>query len=273
MSGPWPETVLDLAPLGRIAEIQLGKMLQPAPAGEQDGEVAYLRAGLLSSLDSLGDLPRMFASPADQERYAVRPGDLIVAEGGDCGQTGFVPCIPDATIIQNSLHRVRSWTADIRFVRYCLSAIYSSDWLDVLCNKSTFGHLTREKLASIRIPYPSLEEQRAVADYLDSETARIDALTAAKRAMSALIDERTSRAFEDVVTPYGLAFPSVLDVAASDWRLPPNWMLVNLSQVLVQLTNGYVGPTRDILVDEGSDTSSLCTSRTGESTLSVVLTL
>lgn len=191
MTGPWPQMAPELAPLGQLAQIQLGKMLQPAPTTELDEERPYLRAGLLTNLNSLSELPVMFASPDDGRRYAVRQGDLVVAEGGDCGQTGFVPNVPDGTIIQNSLHRVRSGpAADLRFLRYCLRAIYDSGWLEVLCNKSTFGHLTREKLASLRVPNRPLEEQRAIADYLDRETARIDALIAAKERLTDLFEQR-----------------------------------------------------------------------------------
>ncbi len=47
-----------------------------------------------------------------------------------------------------------------------------------------------EEFGDIRVPLPPLGTQRAIADFLDRETARIDALTAAKRRMIKLIDER-----------------------------------------------------------------------------------
>lgn len=190
MSGPWRGVSFPLAPLGHVGEIQLGKMLQPATSSEFDRETPYLRAGSLATLDTPGELPTMFASHRDRELFGVEVGDLIVAEGGDCGQASFVPSVPAGTIIQNSLHRIRCDNDDLRYVRYCLSAIYSSNWLDVLCNKSTFGHLTSEKLAALRIPHPTFDEQQAIADYLDRETARIDALIVAKERSIHLSAER-----------------------------------------------------------------------------------
>jgi type I restriction enzyme, S subunit len=106
-------------------------------------------------------------------------------------------------------------------------------------------------VGQIKAPVPPLDDQRAIADYLDRETARIDALTLAKRSMSALIEEKAERAFEDATSAYGLLFPSTLELPLGEWRLPKGWRAPNLSQVLLQLTNGYVGPTRDILVDDG----------------------
>jgi type I restriction enzyme S subunit len=185
--------------LSRVAEIQLGKMLQPAPSSPFDQETAYLRAGSLSGLGNTDELPRMWCSPSDKHKYSVRLGDLLVAEGGDVGRTEFAPELSEPTVIQNSLHRVRSNSNDIRFLRYSLENIYNSGWLDVVCNKSTFGHLTVDKLASLQIPRPTVAVQRATADYLDAETARIDALIAKKQRMISLLNEQEERELFEAV--------------------------------------------------------------------------
>jgi type I restriction enzyme S subunit len=252
VTGPWPERMnTQVVALGSIAEIQLGKMLQPSPDSLSDSEVPYLRAGTLSSLGFVDDLPRMYASARDKSQYSVAPGDLVVAEGGDVGRTAFLPMVPPHAIIQNSLHRVRSSSADIRYLRYCIDAIYASGWLDVLCNKSTFGHLTHEKLTSLPIPVVSRDQQTAVANHLDTEMARIDALVAKKRQLIEVVEERRMSSLPAAFAERGFHFPTSL---APDWsrvRLPQAWRIIRLSQVLRRLTNGYVGPTRDILRDSG----------------------
>jgi type I restriction enzyme S subunit len=51
-----------------------------------------------------------------------------------------------------------------------------------------------QEFRQIRVQLPSIREQRAIADYLDRETARIDALVAAKRWMlKLLVQQRDSR--------------------------------------------------------------------------------
>lgn len=251
MSGPWGACRFPLAPLARVADVRLGKMLQPARSADGDVLVSYLRAGLLSSLETLDLLPEMYASSSDVQRYEVAAGDLVVAEGGDCGQPAFVPHVPTPTIIQNSLHCVRSRRCDLRFMRYALEAIHSTDWLEVLCNKSTFGHLTRGKLAALPIPLPPPALQRSIADYLDHEAAQLDAVILAKRRMAELLQERSSLAFDCALRGNGFEFPAELAPDWAQYPRPKDWAIMNLSQVLVQLTNGFVGPTRDILVDEG----------------------
>jgi type I restriction enzyme S subunit len=215
-----------------VAEIQLGKMLQPVAFSPQDQLVPYLRAGSLAQFDLLnGDaLPEMYASPSDLQQFSVSTGDLVVAEGGDCGQTAFVPALERRTIIQNSLHRVRGRVGDQRFISYCLESIHGSGWLDVLCNKSTFGHLTREKLATLRIPFPDLPDQSSIADYLDRETERIDGLVAAKRELVRLLDERLRLLAYELTAIRAVAVPLRRLVAAvKTGTTPPVGELARLS--------------------------------------------
>jgi type I restriction enzyme S subunit len=193
--------------LSRVAEIQLGKMLQPAPSSSFDRETTYLRAGSLSGLGDGDELPRMWCSPSDIQKYSLRQGDLLVAEGGDVGRTEFAPELSEPTVIQNSLHRVRTSSNDIRFLRYGIENIYNSGWLDVVCNKSTFGHLTVDKLSSLQIPRPTFAVQRAIADYLAAETARIDALIAKKQRLRSLITDRLAGRVEIAVRTLAASWP------------------------------------------------------------------
>ena len=191
MTPNWAGSRFSVVALGRIVEVQLGKMLQPARSTMVDELTPYLRAGSLSKLDT-DDFPEMFASPLDRRKYEVVKGDLLVAEGGDVGRAEFARAIPATTIIQNSLHRLRARTTDMRFIKYALDAVYGSGWLEVYCSKSTFGHLTREKLTALTIPSPSPAMQRAIADYLDAETARIDLALDLRRRTITLLDEASS---------------------------------------------------------------------------------
>jgi type I restriction enzyme S subunit len=159
--------------------IQLGKMLQNNPESDKDVSVPYIKAlhVLWGKVDT-SDLPEMWASPSDVKQFEIRSGDLLVCEGGEAGRAGILEFPPTPCIIQNALHRVRGKNGNIRFLQYVLQAISSAGWFDVLCNKATIAHFTREKLAEIRVPFPlSLDEQHSIADFLDRETAQIDLMT------------------------------------------------------------------------------------------------
>jgi len=165
-------------PIKRCFEVQLGKMLQNHSESEGDVLVPYIKAlHVLWGRVDTSDLPEMWASPTDIRQFGVGSGDLLVCEGGEAGRAGIVYAPPDRCIIQNALHRVRAKGADVRFLQYVLHAVGSRGWFDVLCNKATIAHFTREKLAELRVPLPpSVDVQKAIAAFLDRETARGDAL-------------------------------------------------------------------------------------------------
>ncbi len=79
---------------------------------------------------------------------------------------------------------------DIRFFRYQLSV--SSGQLAALGQGSTFVELSSEQLAGFPVVAPPQDQQRSIADYLDRETARLDALIAAKQRMIDLVQERSA---------------------------------------------------------------------------------
>lgn len=54
-------------------------------------------------------------------------------------------------------------------------------------------HVTKEELGNVPIPIPSLEEQHRIANFLNAETARIDAVSAKRRQMKNLLALKRNR--------------------------------------------------------------------------------
>jgi type I restriction enzyme S subunit len=69
--------------------------------------------------------------------------------------------------------------------------------------------------------------------------------------MIELLEERKSVLLLRALKLRGLQWGASIQSPAADAGLPAGWKVARLSTVLEQLTNGYVGPTRDLLVDEG----------------------
>ena len=77
---------------------------------------------------------------------------------------------------------------DSRYFRYQLSTMTSQ--LESRGQGSTFSELSTDGLAASRVVWPPVNEQRAIANFLDTQTARIDALIAKKRRMAELLETR-----------------------------------------------------------------------------------
>lgn len=98
-----------------------------------------------------------------------------------------------------------TWTPgprlDSRYLMYVLHAM-KPEW-ERLAYGSTHMTIYMPDLESLVVPVCALSQQRAIADFLDRETARIDALIAAKRRMIDLAKER-AEAFVAVSMTFGL---------------------------------------------------------------------
>ena len=182
--------------------IQLGKMLQPEQGNETETEVPYLKSQHVQwEAIRIDELPTMWASATEEIKYGVKEGDLLVCEGGDVGRAGIVINPPPSTIIQNALHRVRSYKENnLRFLMYVLEHAATQGWFEILCNRSTIAHFTAEKFGALRLPMPSVEEQQTIADFLDTQTAKIDTLLAKKRQLIAKLKEKRGALIARTVT-------------------------------------------------------------------------
>jgi restriction endonuclease S subunit len=81
----------------------------------------------------------------------------------------------------------------------------------------------------LRVPIPPLKEQRAIADYLDRETTRLDALVAAKERVLGLLAEKRRALITRAVTR-GLDPRAPLRDSGIPWlgEIPAHWVALRL---------------------------------------------
>ncbi|MDO8937561.1 MAG: restriction endonuclease subunit S [Methylicorpusculum sp.] len=225
----WPATQAK-----HVFDISLGKMLQPSPNNPDDVETPYIKAiNVQWSGINTEDLPTMWASSSEIKALNLKIDDLLVCEGGEVGRASILSnTTPDNCIYQNALHRVRSETNNVRYLKYCLKQASESGWFDVLCNRATIAHFTVEKFRELRIHIPPPKTQHLIADYLDRETAHIDALVAEKEKMLALLEEKRAALISRAVSR-GLNPDAPLKPSGLDWLgdIPTHWELQRLKHL------------------------------------------
>lgn len=96
---------------------------------------------------------------------------------------------------------------------------------------------------------PPVDEQRAIADYLDRETAQIDAFIAKNKELITLLTERRI-----VAVDLAIGWGSASAEATGEWlgRLPAGWSLAPLRRWIRFVTSGSRG-WGQFYADEGSD--------------------
>jgi type I restriction enzyme S subunit len=103
--------------------------------------------------------------------------------------------------IQNAVHRVRGRDGNSnRFLYYWLFTLKHKNYIDLICSKATIAHLTAEKLMDLPFIVPPLPEQRAIAAFLDRETAKLDALTHKFEQLLDRMEERRAALISHAVT-------------------------------------------------------------------------
>lgn len=163
------------------------------------------------------------------KRHEVRAGDLVIAGLGDVnhpvGRACIVPNEIGPAIVKADCFRVRLDERRLTH-KYAMWALYdaaSSGYTAELSHGSTRARINVEIARNILLPVPPVTEQRRIADFLDAETARIDALIRAGSRQVELIKDRNIEAIrhhtttnEGTVRATGIPWMPAINI---DWPL------------------------------------------------------
>ena len=141
-----------LSRVGLHFSIILGKMLCNAPLNDTYTlEPYYCAADVHFDGVADGERKKMWFSPIEKDLYRVSVGDLLVVEGGaGAGGSAIVENQDSYTYIQNSIMIVRSkGNSDNRYLRYLLEFLVKQGYIDIVCNKATIPHFTKDKLSCV----------------------------------------------------------------------------------------------------------------------------
>ena len=110
--------------------------------------------------------------------------------------------------------------------------------------------LSYNELKNQFIPCPSPEEQTAIANYLDTATAKIDAAIAQQQKMIDLLNERKQIIINRAVTK-GLNPNAKMKDSGVEWigEVPEGWKIIPL-KAIISFVNGYAFDSNDFK-DEG----------------------
>ncbi len=130
------------------------------------------------------------------DAFRVDPGDVLIAKVGD--PPGFACVYPDTeppgVVTQDVVRiKVRQSLSRPRYLSMLLNSSYGGALVDLICVESTRNRFSFGDYRGIRIALPPVAEQDAIADYLDRETKRIDAmLEKVRRSVELLKEYRTA---------------------------------------------------------------------------------
>ena len=120
---------------------------------------------------------------------------IVIGRKGSYGKVNWTaePCFASDTTFFVDETTSRN---HLRWIYWLLQTLR----LDEGTDEAAVPSLNRETAYSIDVLVPPLAQQRAIADYLDRETAKLDALVAAIKGTIALLKERRSALIAAAVT-------------------------------------------------------------------------
>ena len=152
------------------------------------------------------DLMHATASAQEIERFGVSVGDVLVTKDSESWDDIGVPALVVETAddivcgYHLALLRPRKNTIHGAFLFRCLQARPVQVQLELAANGVTRFGLPKSGIRDACVPVPPLPQQRAIADCLDRETARLDALLAEKERLLKLLAEKRQALITRAVT-------------------------------------------------------------------------
>ena len=178
-------------------------------------------------------------------RHALRPGDLVLGRKGDVGRSALVTDRESGWLCGSDSIAVRSDPTLLngRYLNWVMSSAMARRQLQARASGATVDGINERVLLGLVVPAPDLRCQSVIADYLDRETARIDALRARyARLADGLLESRTSLVVAGVA---GIPLVGRRRRSSLPWLqdIPAHWREVKLT-LLARLGSGHT-PSRE----------------------------
>ncbi len=196
---------------------------------DADFEMQYVD---ISNVDSAGTIENLatyrFEDAPSRARRRVRDGDVIISTVRTYLQAIAQIRQPPANLIVSTGFAVVRPAADVFDAQYCKYALREPQFLAEVERQSvgvSYPGINASDLASIPVHVHDVSRQRAIANYLDRETARIDSLITAKERVLGLLAQKRRALITRAVTR-GLDPQSMLRRSGVPWlgEIPAHWM-------------------------------------------------
>jgi type I restriction enzyme S subunit len=231
-----------VAPVKRGFAVIGGSTPKSDEAAFWDGDIVWVSPADLSRLPSIyiADSGRKITEaglnscgttmvPAGSIVLSTRApiGSLAISTSALCTNQGCKSLVPNDVASSNY------------FAYVLLSATTP---LNLRGKGTTFLELSADELSAFKLPYPSLDEQAAIATFLDRETAKIDALIAEQEKLIALLAEKRQATISHAVTR-GLNPHAPMKDSGVPWlgEVPAHWELSSLARIAVDRCDGPFG--------------------------------
>ena len=190
-----------------------------------DSGTRFLRTSDINDRGDVSDVQSVYIQESIiGPEYRLIEGDLLLSRSGTLGRClRYQPSLGSATFAGYLIRFRPSHANEPRYVEYCTHARFFQQAIEAEAPSSTISNFNAERYANLSLPWWPSDRQRAIADYLDTETSRIDALITKKRHMIELLEQRNQALIDEKIASSGAPLVAVRRVAPRITSGPRGW--------------------------------------------------
>lgn len=229
-----------------------------------DLELKYLDIGSVDAVDGITQVDDIvFEDAPSRARRIVRDGDTIVST-----VRTYLRAIapirepPSNLIVSTGFAVIRPRKIDADYLSYALREIGFVETIVARSTGVSYPAVNATELGTIPIALPPRQEQRAIANFLDRETTKIDVLVAKKRELIQRLEEKRvaliSRAVTrglppDAARAAGLDPHPNLEPSGFDWigEVPRHWRVIAYKRLCTRVDVGIAEAATHAYCDDG----------------------
>ena len=205
------------------------------------------------------DVEFMPATATEEQvrRFSLRAGDVLITKDSEDWTDIAVPAVvtqdlPGVLCGYHLAHIRPGRGCDGVFLSRALAGIGPRDQYQLSANGITRYGLTGDSIRASVLPIPPFPEQRAIAVFLDRETAKIDSLVAKKERLVELLQEKRTALISRAVTK-GLDPAAPMKDSGIEWpqEIPAHWSVTRLRRLITQVTHPLTGQREQVYREIG----------------------
>ena len=229
--------------LKSFASVQLSNVDKKSAEGQDAVRLSnYVDVYYNERIDDGIDFMPATATTDQIRRFSLRTGDVLITKDSETWTDIAVPAVvsedlPGVLCGYHLAHIRPDEYCDGRFLSRVFAAVGPRDQYHIAANGITRFGLTGDSIRAGVFAFPPLSEQRAIAAFLDRETAKIDALVAKKERLIELLQEKRTALISDAVTkgldpdaPLKDSGIEWLGEILAHWGVMPVWALFELGR-------------------------------------------
>ena len=193
-----------------------------SPSNMQNGKLNFIKNTYLS-----------WHKYNESPEIKLNPGDIIMVKtGSTIGKVSYAESINYPSTINPQLMIFKKIKCHKKFLFYYLYGDNIQSIIPLHNSGSTIPTMTQESIGKLPIPIPPIDIQQAIANFLDNETTRLDALISKKQQLIETLKEKRIAIISSAVTK-GLNPDVPMKDSGIEWlgEVPEHWEVKRLKYI------------------------------------------